>query len=223
MHLCTCSLQLACFLGALHYFFLHLPARPLSGLIGKLYPTPVNFTHLLLQLAPDNFFNKVCSPTPLIFPFSGFSDEPNMDKLLRTLCYVLWGSFDCFISLTYSEGSPNWSEELGCNFCAIWTWSSIPTFSAVSYIVARLLVSLTTLSLWHSCGIFLCPLVHFLKVEMIFLEGLIRHCKWRPGKYSSWILFLLSLDKEGIVGQCYLLSNRLSYMLPSFLLLCRGG
>ena len=85
------------------------------------------------------------------------------------------------------------------------------------------LVHSTVLSLRQSCGIVICLLVPFQKGSPSFWEGLLRHCKQRPGKYYPFLIFMFYLDKLGLKGLISIISYRIYFLVPSFLLVYRGG
>ena len=126
---------------------MRLRLRTCSGLVVEAYPAPVNFIRLLLWLASrPGFFiiNKVLIPTPCIFSFIGFSSVSIPGNILMFPLHY-WG----FVFLVLWEGDPKWSERLGCNFRAIWTWGSVLILQAVSALVGRFIFPPTALSL-HS-------------------------------------------------------------------------
>ena len=56
-----------------------------------------------------------------------------------------------------------------------------------------------------------------------FWEGLIHDCERCPWELLPYLLFLSSLDEEGLVGLSSHISNGIYFVFPCFLLFCRGG
>ena len=56
-----------------------------------------------------------------------------------------------------------------------------------------------------------------------FFEGMLRKCGRFPWKPLPYLLVPSSLDKEGLMVKYSHLSNDIYFVLPSFILLYRGG
>ena len=82
----------------------------------------------------------------------------------------------------------------------------------VSLLSPGYLVHLGDIGWCQYCGVILVPWFPSDKGAPKFLEVLLCSCNRCTGKYYPCLLFVLSLDKEGINGLSYLLPNRISFV-----------
>ena len=140
------------------------------------FSSHIVYTRRMERLESSHYwgFYNVRSPTPL--PFSKILRSP-----LRT-----WGfHFDCLPPMFLKE-SPILSMIFICNFCAIWIWSSVPTFWIHFLLLSVIPSPSTAPSFWWSLGILNAKCVPKLS------GGLLFDCMHCLGNSSSCLLFYSS-------------------------------
>ena len=122
MHSCIYSLQSMRRSVGLYYFILRLPVRPFSGLVCEKDPPPVNlptFWHGWISALGFLVFTRYVVQHLGYYISLDYHLCP-IWKISQGIRSVPEGPFYCFIFLTFSEGAPNWSDEIEGYFYATW-------------------------------------------------------------------------------------------------------